>query len=271
MIYNNRDIKITINGTGLLCNSATLSINANIDSIVAVGMSAFTDYQVNGGPTAEINLNYVPEIFAEPNKSISTNIRTYHNYSENFQLVYAGITGDYYLKSYSFAVNELNEAQATASYICYNQLSGNYAVLNNTNYDSSDLLGIGHAWSTYAVKENGDDVDIINFDYQFNCNIKPFYKIGSPYAHQVMYLGSNESFNITRNTYSTLNYSGGDAEHFYNGLYKFRCDAVSGLNTENTADNIVFSINGGVVRSQTLSNNINSPPLIQTSIIRIFD
>lgn len=271
MIYNNRDIKITINGTGLLCNSATLSINPNIDPILAIGMSSFADYQINDGPTSEITLNYTPEVFAEPNHSISTNIRISHDYSRNFQLVYAGITGDYYLRSYSFSVNELNEAQASASYVCFHQLSGNYASLNNTNYDSSDLLGIGHAWSTYAEKENGDDVNVISFDYQFSSNIKPFYKIGSPYPHQVMYLGSNESYNIRRNIYNTLNYSGSDPEHFYNGLYKFRCDAVSGLNTENTADNIEFTINNGIVTEQTLQNTIDNSPVIQTSIIRIFD
>lgn len=273
MIYNNNDIEVTINNTGLLINSASLNIAANISPIQAIGYNSFIDYQVNGGYTAQITLNYVPEISNEPNRSIYNSIKnnpaSFNN--QNFQIAYAGITGDYYLTNYSFSVNQLNEAQASATYICYHQLSGDYNATNHVSFDSQNLSGIAHSWSTFAEKQNDDDVNVVSFNCNFSANLKPFYKIGSPYPHQVMYLGSNETFNVVRDVYSPLNYSGGDVQHFYNGLYKFRCEAISGLFPTNQVEDFSFIIDGGRVTNQSLNHTIDSKPLIQTSISKQYN
>lgn len=273
MIYDYRDVEIAINGTGLLIDSATLSINPRISPIGAIGMTSFYDYAVDGNLECELTINYIPEVSNEPNYSICRNIRFFPNSytNRNFTISYANISGNFYLKSYAFNVSELNEARATATYVCYNKLSGDYATSNYASYDAENLSGIAHAWSTYSEKQNGDDIEIINFSYNFDANIKPFYRIGNPYPHQVSYFGSNERYDIVRDRFTHLNYSGDTPDHFYNGLYKFRCAAISGANTVNTPEDLTFIVDGCKIINQDLTNNIDGQQTIKTTLIKNYD
>lgn len=271
MIYNAKNIEISINDSGILASNASLNVSPNISPIQSIGMSNFHDYQVDNGIISQITFSYLPEVHNEPNFGIVNGIKSSSYDHRSFQIKFAGITGDYYLQSYNFSVNELNAAQASATYVCYHQLSGTYAATNHITYDSQNLTGIAHAWSTYAEKQDDSDINVINFNYTFNTNTKPFYNFGGVYPHQVMHLGSNESYTVVRGEHSTLNYSGANVEHFYGGLYKFRCAAISGLNVVQTPEDLTFNVYEGRVTNQDIVVSVDETPLVQTTIIRNYN
>lgn len=271
-IFNNNDIEIAINGTGLLVNSASINISPSLDEIRAIGGRAFSDFSVDGGFTSQISLSYTPEVTSEPNFAIATGSLNPTTFADrNFQIAFAGITGDYYLDSYQFSVNNLNQAQATVSYTCYHQLSGDFQSSSHVSFDTYNLSGIAHSWSTYAEKQNGDDVNVLSFNYSYQNTHQPFYRIGSPYPHQVMSMGIVETYDIDRDVYSNLSYSGSTVSQMHDDLYKFRCASVSGLVTAQDPQDLTFTIDGGVVNSQTITTENDSSPIIQTTIIKIHD
>lgn len=272
-IYNNDNIEIAINSTGLLINTANFSVSPSLEQIQTLGTLNYYDFQPNEGISHRVSMTYTPEISNEPNFNIAQGSKAQNIFLDrNFELSFAGISGNYYLQSYSFSVNELNEATANATYVCYGQLSGDYQSSSHVSYDATNLSGIPHAWTTYAEKSNGDSVsNIKSFEYSYENNLKPFYKLGSPYPHQVMSMGLKEKYDIIRDVYSSLSYSGAAVNQFYDGLYKFRCASVSGLLSTTELQDLTFTVNGGRVSNQSIDVSVNSNPLIKTTITKLYD
>ncbi len=209
MLYFDQ-IDVSINETGLLAESASLSVENGLETVRAVGRKG-TIATIPAGPLRNsFSVNYVAEVTREPNLGVLNSLKTIESTLSYDPLVikFGGLSGSFFLEGYSlkFAPNDV--ARASVTYQGFTPLSGSLRASGMVD-PPINVSGLMHGWTTFSTTpDNFQRTPVLAFDYSFRANWEPVYVVGRAFPLQVQYLGADESMSFTTERFSHLPFSG---------------------------------------------------------------
>lgn len=194
------------NSTGVLAAQVGLTMNNNVRPVYNVGRAG-TVFQAAQGPAeASINISYLLETESEPFFETVRLIKRRKDQSPKTRISFAGTTGDYYLNSYSMRATPNSVIQASASFTCYNLVSGANAndfvkkgdIAPTINYNTTK--SIAHGWSTYLVESGNHPKKnpTMELSYSFGANHTPVYVINKQVPIQCSFIDAHETVETTK-------------------------------------------------------------------------
>lgn len=303
-----KNCNVFINGTGLMVQSASINSSNSTFPVQSIGKRGFSKYIANGPITHSISLDYILKTDNEPNYQIYNQIKDHVNSStfQECELVIGGISGSFYLDSYSVSSSPNNLTTARASYISFEETLGGY--LNDYKRDAYTLLTtesgseietedgmyvlitedspnyvgnsseFANGWSTYFY-ENNELVQnsVYDFSYSFQSTWEPSYIIGSKIPSQVDLMGYSESITVLRDIYTKPIFSGEELYFSQNisgdfdGVARGSELRVYGLwkLCNGTGDFLNFSLSGASINSSSVNYSLGDIVLTETSASKI--
>ena len=209
IFFNNCDIRV--DGTGVMASQATVTSQSPV--IAGRHIGKHTPHVTAGGKYQNsLKFSYYVNIDKDPCFARVTDLKSANNYSglSPQTIEVAGITGSYYLQNYSVSVPENDIAQATASYVGYELVTGELRdKIDEYDYIQSGFSGFAHSWTAKLTSDDGElDVPIYNFNYSYKAGLNPIYVLGNKFPIQVQFLTSDEEVNIIRDRYKPLTFAG---------------------------------------------------------------
>lgn len=269
------NIEVKINNSGLLVDSATLSSANSLSPIYSLGMKGPISESVTGPLTSNFNISYVPEASWEPNLQAISYYRTAHS---DFTFppmtgAIAGVTGEFYLQSYNLKISPNEPNKATATYICYKNVSGSFQNKSSaTVFDRTNSTGVMHGWTSIVNLSGGAD-PIHELDYDCRINWGPIYQLGNIYPTQVQLIGGTEILNFTRDVYGFISFSGDASAGYFSFVSPNSIITLTGVgyvNEVNNGTNFYLLDCSGSVVSNDLVATINNIAKIRTSVQKHF-
>jgi hypothetical protein len=244
---NDKYIKVSINETGIISESANIDITNPLRPVFSAGRRGSINRVIDGGLQATFNANYYVEPNREPNIGIVNYIKSWTGSNfENYKTCIGGISGVAVLESLALRINPNEPITASVRFISYYPVSGTNSNLT-TAYNPSGASGIAHGWTTKFFL-NGNQVTTGNFysvDYSFRANWSPIYTIESSHPVQIDLNTAEETLQITRDFYKTVGPSGVDSTTYY-GVDTIRVYDLA--NIAGTSDNYFeISLKSGYV------------------------
>jgi len=203
-----------VNGTGILATQASLSISNSLTPIKTIGKRGALTQSAQSDLTANLQLNYFLETDNEPNYELVQEIKNFFLKDEIYspkQLVIGGISGEYYLNSYSIQAKPNEIITAAASYLNFGGVSGSFAKKNSSiTYNKSNGNNIG---AFVFITETGNYLEnkTLSFEYNFACTWQPINVIGQRKQVEVKLLSAEEKITVEKEKFSNLSFSGDKA------------------------------------------------------------
>lgn len=192
-MYKFDDISVFFNSTGIIAQTATISIANTINQYSTLG--ARNSMPIPAGPLrSECSITYIPRILSDSliNTIVSENTKIDSSTapSENISpivLKIGNISGSFFFNSYRLSIDNNNIVSATVGFIGFGNLSG-LGLADAQQSISGDSSNIGHAWSTSIVDSQGfvNDIPVMNLAYSITRDITPIYKISSKEPIQIL-------------------------------------------------------------------------------------
>tara|TARA_R110000772_G_scaffold249530_3_gene364030 strand:+ start:16454 stop:17299 length:846 start_codon:yes stop_codon:yes gene_type:complete len=208
-------IKIEVEGTGIIANSASLSTSASLADIKSVGKIG-TFNQIPSGPkTSFLQFSYLIDMNKEPNLIIADEIKNTLNDLSYLTptISIGGVSGQGYLSSFSLNGNPNSPIQANVNYTIFDELSG--YLQESETVESGDFVdrSIAHGWGLVVNTVSGyREEPALNFSYNLQNVWRPTYSVGQSNPIQVNLDGSNEVVSLTQSDYEFIQYSGENVE-----------------------------------------------------------
>lgn len=303
-----RNCNVTINQTGIMAQSVTVnSSNSNV-AIKSLGKKGFSKYVPSGPVTHTVSLDYTLKTEKEPNYQIYNTIKSYIN-SSSFSPVtiqVGGISGSFYLESYSVSSSPNNLTTAKANYVSFEEsLSGylndekreNYFILTTESGEDivtedgvstiitegsldyvGDYNGFANGWTTYFYEnEVATSNDVYDFNYSFQTNWQPTYLIGRKTPSQVDMISFQESISVIRDIYTKPRFSGEELYFSqnitgnFNGTNRNSELRIYGLYKlcGETGDYLNFNLSGADIMSSTINYSLNDLILTETNATKV--
>lgn len=277
-----RNCNVTINQTGIMAQSVTInSSNSNV-AIKSLGKKGFSKYVPSGPVTHTISLDYTLKTEKEPNYQIYNTIKSYIN-SSSFSPVtiqVGGISGSFYLESYSVNSSPNNLTTAKASYVSFQEsLSGYLNDQKDTGIDYvGNSTGFANGWTTYFYEnETVTSNDVYDFNYSFQTNWQPTYLIGRRTPSQVDMISFQESISVVRDIYTKPQFSGEELYFSqnitgnFNGTNRNSELRIYGLYKlcGETGDYLNFNLSGSDIMSSTINYSLNDLILTETNATKV--
>jgi len=280
MVYfDNCDV--AVNGSGVMATSANIQSQNYLDPAYILEMRGEMSKPAADSIRNVLNIDYYVEVDNEPNIEIINSIKAFRqddHVAKPFPVEVAGITGNFYLQSYSFAVEPNKVTHARASFICYDQLTGNGDLSTKKkgdegiDYNKSNSLA--HGWTTY-VASSGTHIEVPTYkmDYGFNAEYKPIYTIGRKFPKQVQMIKANEEIKFMRDKYKHIVFSGEKAEealpNFENDSEAdlFEIEALCG-SEESQTNQLKILVSGAVVTSTAVIAGVGKQVRTAVSVNR---
>jgi hypothetical protein len=279
-----KNCNVFINGTGLMVQSASINSSNSTLPVQSIGKRGFSKYIANGPITHSVSLDYILKTDNEPNYQIYNAIKNHVN-STTFQeceLVIGGISGSFYLDSYSVSSSPNNLTTARASYISFEETLSGYLDDSKTPKETVDYVssttGFSNGWVTYFYEEGElAQNSVYDFSYSFQSSWEPSYIIGSKVPSQVDLMGYSESITVLRDIYTKPVFSGEDLYFSQDisgnfiGVDKNSDLRVYGLwNLCNgSGDFLNFSLSGSSINSSSVNYSLGDIILTETSASKI--
>jgi hypothetical protein len=287
MIFFN-DVEVTVNGTGILANSASISSQNQIAPVRVLGIKGIA-FQAPSGPIqSEFSISYTPETDNEPNYNIVKALQAYGGTGGNqFQnkaviVEVAGISGYCYLNSYSLSVKPNTPAEASVGFTAYKKVTGSLRRKGDyphtaVTYNAQNSDRLAHGWTTYFTTEAETRTNqIYDFSYEFSINWQTSHALKETAPYSVRLMSAAETINITRDiesdvVWSSLTpYSGtaatgvlfpnkkpGDATTINLHSVGLLCDQTDGHKLSfNTSGAVVTQVNANVAMDDMVKNSI---------------
>lgn len=238
---------VTINGTGIVAESAILESNAPLAAAPILGHTYPYAYAKQGFIRTSAQINYVIESDREPNFGMVTFHKNYTGEAgiNPIPIVVGGVTGQFYLNSWSLSSSEHEPIKASVSYIGFTPLSGSLAQKSNTvQYNVGSGSGFAHVYiaqlsmrfqndgNQNALVTRYTSKNIFAFNYEFRTSLNPVHVIGSKYPSEVKHFGAQESVRILHNHFTPIDSTGNSP---YTGL---GLPSVSSLTLGNPPTNV---------------------------------
>jgi len=299
---------VLINGTGILAESASLSVDTPFASVDVLGTHFSQGYVNLGNLQNSVELSYFLETTKEPNRLILNQIKENRLVVPTTTLTIGGLSGSFYLDTYRVQVVEHQPVMVTVSYVGFVPISG--SLTNSTNqtlYTTGFHTGIANYYSTTATLKyiNPTDpsniysvlLDSTNFEscsYNFKNNLQPIYAIGSLYPIDIKQMAAEETVEIIHDNWvhaSALGTSPATALNIsipdvvVNGtklpeiairfgvastshVFRFAGDDYLTSRFGDNLPNLIIS--SGVVRSNRLIAIVNDSIKVNTTIVRYY-
>lgn len=266
-------VNISINGANILCESANLSQESTQKPLYGINYSSVQDYSPNSLKNT-LSLTYFLEINNEPNYNTISGLKS-SNLTGNTQTIInlGGIIFTGYLNKFSYTVAPAQTVKAQASYDIFTPITGNFSQGNNTDgnlYNLTNSSGLSNYFSVFLSSGNTNilNSNILQFDYNFSCNVIPIYGIGNTYPIQIYISDANETMNTISEIQNNNQFSG------QNLINLFGVDSIKLTNISNTwgdsLNQLVFNISGMKNNSSKVDINTNSLILFNNSFSQSF-
>jgi hypothetical protein len=220
IFFNNCDV--VVNGTGVMADAVSLSTSNAIVAVRGMGNNLAVTSTPDGQYANNIRMTYYVEVEKDPvYANVSDYLSLVHNTTNpNYEDIapntigVAGITGVYYLDSYSLKVSANNVIRAQASYVGFTPPTGIIKKREFKHSYADSFSGLAHAWTTNLIAEESTIVEpVYDFSYDFRSVVNPVYSLGDKYPKQVMLLTAEETITVVKET-NMINVSGRGEDAF---------------------------------------------------------
>ena len=279
-----KNCNISINNTGIMAQSVSINSSNSTFPVQSIGKKGLSRYIANGPVTHSVSIDYILNTDKEPNYNIFNSIKSHINLGsfEKCEIVMGGISGSFYLDSYSVSSSPNNLTTAKATYISFEEsLSG---FLNDSKITDGSLdyvgstTGFSNGWSTYFYEnEELSQSSVYDFSYSFRASWEPSYVMGSKIPSQVDLMEYSESISVIRDIYTKPIFSG-DELYFsqditgnFNGTNRNSELRVYGLWRLCGGDGnfLNFSLSGSSITSSTVNYSLGDTILTETTAFNI--
>ena len=220
IFFNNCDV--VVNGTGVMAEQVSLSSANAVVAVRAMGKNLAETSDPDGQYSTSVRMTYYLEVEKDP---VFANVLDYlglvHNtVNPNYEDItpniigVAGITGEYFLDSYSLSVSQNDVIKAQASYIGFKPPSGTIRKRSEKLDYADSFSGLAHSWTTSLLADDGTILaPVYDFSYSFNAVLAPVLALGDKYPKQVMLMTAEETVNVTKDD-NSINHSGQGPDQF---------------------------------------------------------
>lgn len=250
MIINFENCNVTIGGSGIFCDSASISTSNSVQPNYQIGINSPISYSPNGPLQSNIQLSYILKNYDE-NYYIIKEIKEYTGILTKSPTIIdvGGITGIGYITNYSFQISSNEPVKASVSYTLFTGLAGTLTNKIKEVNNTGDWSGIMHGLTSRIIYGTTNSFPIFDMGYSFNTNWNPIYVINNQYPQQIDYINSEEEFSFTRENFYNINFTGEDV---FDSFFNTATNGTIELNNLSYLDNkpktsFVFNITGGKV------------------------
>ncbi len=243
-----------IGTTGVFAESASLSQENTVDGQYFLGSQYRNTTNINGGVVNSLDYSAIMEMDKDPTlrnaSGIKVNLTAANTLSHPIN--FAGVSGTFYLKSFSFSLLPNSPLVYQASYINFSNVSGTFTGRSYLYTGEINQRTVNGA-SAFITDINNARVPVYSLDYSLNVNVKPRYKIGLDIPYNVTALSAEENYEAEIETFNLVNFYGSDSYSvvFRSGR-KITLQNMVPLSGRFTSE---FDISGSVVTQ--ISNNLN--------------
>jgi len=266
-----KNVKVGINGTGLLAESAQVDVSNNLIPIFSLGKKGLITMTPNGELGGTVTFNYLVEPGNEPVNGICKYVRENAQSSYDAYVVeVGGISGSYFLESYSVRAAANDAVTASASFVTYYPVSGQL-VAAPMNLNPRNNSGIAHAYTTTFFNGNTQITTgkIANFDCSFRANWNPVYTLGRKEPTHVLLTSAEERYNIEREFFKNVTISGEALSSNIN-IDKIKIFELSYL-VNNTGNFIDFNIDNHFLRNVNVDAVLDDIVRVSFSAEKIYN
>lgn len=271
-------VDVSINDSGVLAQSASINRAADLNPIYSVGRKGIHSQSPGSARNYSASVSYYLEIDNEPNFAALENLKTFNSTTEELAPVclnIGGVSGAFYLKSYSIQAAPNSPIVADASYVGFTEISGNSKPkTGNTDYNLSSGSGIAYGFSAFITTTGTFSVPPkFGFSYSFSADYKPIYKVGAEEPIAVKLMSAAEQMNIISTGLYDPTFSGSDPvgtlfeQNGSTGIQlfglKFHC-------FEDASEFIGINISGAKINSSKLDINLDNIIVTETSFSKYY-
>lgn len=286
MIYFD-DVDISIkpkgaaNATGVLAQSCSLNISNNAREIYSIGRRGVGAVSPDGPAVASLDISYLLESENEPFFEIVRLLKQHNR--DKTRIVFAGITGDFYLKGYTLQASPNSLIKANASFECFDFISGESSHRFRRKGETASLTyneskSITHGWTTYLIESGNHPKKnpTLNLSYSFEAVHIPSYAIGKQAPTQVDFMAGREKIKATKLDFYNAHVSGitGQDTNVANSG-SFSGDAVFApyllsCRNDKPDQSLEISMSGAVITSSEVSVDVNGFPTTNITADKYF-
>lgn len=254
-------INISINGTNIICQSASVSQQSEQKPLYGINYTSPMDYSPDSLKNS-LTISYLMEISGEPNYNIISGLKL-SNITGNTQAIInlgnVQFTG--FLNKFSYSVAPMETIKAQATYDIFTPIPNIFSQGNTTDgnlYNLTNSSGLSNYFSAYLCSGNTNvlNSNILQFDYNFSCNVVPIYVIGKTYPIQIYISEAIESLNTISEIQNNNQFSG------QNLINLFNVDSIKLTNVSSTwggnINQLIFFISGMKHQSEKIDVSINN-------------
>ena len=276
MIYfDDIDISIkpkgAVSSTGVLAQSCNLSIKNSARELYSIGRRGPSSVSPDGAATASLNISYILESENEPVYEIVRLLKNHNR--DKTTIVFAGITGDYYLKGYTIQASPNAILTANATFDCFDLVSGDSSSRFRKKGETDSLTfneskSITHGWTTYLIESGNHPKKnpTLDLNYSFEAVHIPQYAIGQAVPSQVDFMAGKEKIEATKLDFYNAHISGITGENTntansgtFSGNAVFAPYLLSCRN-DKPDQSLEISMSGARITSTEVSVSINDFP-----------
>lgn len=291
---------VIVNGSGIMADSVLLGSESQMSPVQVLGNLRPIGYTQIGNFQNNLQISYYLEPRNEPIYGIVQRLKslTGNNLDSSSIIAVGGITGNFYLESYTVSTTEHEPVKASASFISFSPLSGAIAEKTNAiSYDASHCSGLAHFYSTTLMLIRNDirnpdskvtsyygTANLRSLSYSFKVNSLPIFTLGQSGPMRVQLMGAEESLEIQHEVYLPLDITGATPEKALALINNFAAVPPAPASTfgiffnpvsdiplsSSTASwgNPFIGITSGIVKNNQIVHSVGNTARVSTVIIK---
>lgn len=201
--YNYNNVKIKVNNSGILANSAAFSFSNQLSKTNEINKIGDNEYVADGGVNGTLSLSY----YIDANSGDPFNIPDLKPGQKVFSIDVGGLTiNSGFLNSYSWSANPHGILAANANFDLYEYFGGTFSptVLEDKDWD-------WYKMSDLSITLAGMDVSskVVSVSFDESHGFEPIYDISGLAPREVRYASKTKSISLeTYNITEAIPYTG---------------------------------------------------------------
>lgn len=178
MSLNFNDIQVFVGGTGIWCQSASLSSANGSNPVSSLGFIGQTANANNSAVSHSVRLDYLLNTATEPIFGYLANLKddTSVNELAPIPVNIGNVSGAFYLKSYNVSVQPNSVISANAEYQCFHLLSGSPS--SKATEQSFSLYDFANSAQTNI---SGTQSSVYSLSYSADIDLLPVFSVGKQF------------------------------------------------------------------------------------------
>jgi len=264
---------IKINNSGIMANSANISISPNVEAIYGIGKKNIFSQSKVGPLKNSFRFNYLMEINQEPNYGVVEMIKNLliSNSYSGLQLEVGGVTGyNCFLNSYDFSAQPNGLISISTNFESFTPVSGELIEKNQTfTFNTGNLA---HGWACF-INNTGNYLEnkILSFNYNFNATWQPIYLLGRNYPVEYHLMSATEDFSFDRDIFYNISDTGRNVLDSFFSNSQIKLYTLNYLcNNTNTGINFTFDVASGKITQTELNSNLDDIIRVSTTVKKVY-